>query len=244
VPGVARYLVTDGRSVTIDAAPGARSTDVLRFLRMTPLAALLYQRGVLALHAAAAAGPRGAVLLAGDSGSGKSTLLAELLRRRWAMLGDDLSPVGLDRRGDPSVRPTFGEILLWPDALEGLNRVDPDGPRPFPDVLVGNGASSGREVVELADRIAPGPLSLREIWLMAPHNESGIEVSEVTGADRFAGIGRLGYNSQIASALLEPAAYLGLAGAVAARVPLRRLLRPRGRWSVDELADIVQNGAA
>ena len=47
-PGVARFLVETGRTITIDPAPQATAADVGRFLRMAPLAALLYQRGILA----------------------------------------------------------------------------------------------------------------------------------------------------------------------------------------------------
>jgi len=70
VPGVARYMIKDKKSITIEPQPSASKAEVLRFLRMTPLAALLFQRGILAFHAAAVADTRGAILIAGDSGTG------------------------------------------------------------------------------------------------------------------------------------------------------------------------------
>ncbi len=53
VPGVGRYLSEDGQRLVIDAAPTASESQLARFARTTPLAALLYQRGMLAFHAAA-----------------------------------------------------------------------------------------------------------------------------------------------------------------------------------------------
>ena len=53
LPELARYLVEQGKRICIDPSPSAADSDVLRFLRMTPLAALFSQRGILAFHAAA-----------------------------------------------------------------------------------------------------------------------------------------------------------------------------------------------
>lgn len=91
--------------ITIEPPPQADETEVDRFLRMTPLAARLIQRGITAFHVAAVANEDGAALLEGDSGSGKSTLLAALLYRGWTMLADDLAPVDLDDEGNPAVLP-------------------------------------------------------------------------------------------------------------------------------------------
>ncbi|MBF0224599.1 MAG: hypothetical protein HQK76_04005 [Desulfobacterales bacterium] len=122
VPEVCRYLVKDGRRIVIDAAPDADSEKVVRFLRMTPLAALLYQRSIPTFHAAAAVKPdtEGCVLLAGDSITGKSVLLSALLQRGWWLLSDDLSIVDLDNNGQFMVYPTFPEVILWQDAVENL----------------------------------------------------------------------------------------------------------------------------
>ena len=44
-----------------------------------------------------------------------------------------------------------------------------------------------------------------------------------------------------ASALLDRASYLRVAATVAGSgIPIQRLVRPRGRWSADQLADIVE----
>ena len=56
-PDVARYLVEDGHRLTLHRAPSADEADVIRFARTTPLAALLYQRGMFAFHAAVVAPP-------------------------------------------------------------------------------------------------------------------------------------------------------------------------------------------
>jgi hypothetical protein len=238
-PGTARYLVKDGASITIDPVPGSCDQDVVRFLHMTPLAALCFQRGLLAFHAACCApavsispsagsgSAGGAILIAGDSGSGKSTLLAALLQRGWTMLADELTVVQVDAHGQPFALPTTPEIRLWPDAVTRLGLADEktDGAPPqtyrFPET-------------QLADAAIP----LGAIYWLSIYHGSEIEVAELQAGERFAALGKLTYNSHIADALLDRVLYLRSGSAIARSVPMRRLRRPRGRWSVAELADV------
>lgn len=217
VPEVARYLVEDGSLITIEPMPQANIDEVGRFFRMTPLAALLFQRGIMAFHAAVAATRQGAILLAGDSGAGKSTLLAALLKRGWTMLSDDLAMVDLDEHGNPVVFPVCQDILLWPDATEKMEIAAPPSRSPF----------------------TPAPQPLRAVYWLSVHNKDEIEIKEVEGAERFGAWGALSYNSHIADALFDRAVYFRKAAALSGATPLRRLRRPRGRWSVEELADRV-----
>ena len=218
VPDVARYLVSDGNLVEIEPGDGAAG-EVRRFLRMTPAAALYLQRGIPVLHAAVVADTAGrGVVLAGDSGSGKSVLLTALLRRGWGLLTDDLAPVTLDDDRVPIAVPTWPEVIRWPDHA-GLAAV------------VGWDA-------RFVDHARP----VRAIWWLGVHGFDPIEVRGVEGVSRFEAFGAMAYNRRIASALLDRASYLKVAGTVAGSgIPIRRLIRPRGRWTADELADIVED---
>jgi hypothetical protein len=231
VPGVARYQVQDGHRITIDPVEqdGILSHDdeIIRFLHLTPLAALLYQRGMLAFHASALVPPLregdrkgGAILLAGDSGAGKSTLLAALQQCGWTPLADDLAAVGLGKNDRPIVYPTLCDIRLWPDAKEKLKLQETP------------------EISENLGDLAAQPL--RAIYWLSVHSWDNIEYVSLKGAERFEALGKLTYNSYIADALLDRAAYFRLAAAVTQSVSLHRLRRPRGRWSVEELVQKIE----
>ena len=233
VPGVARYLVEGGEGITVDVETRATSDEVRRFLLGTPLAAVYLQRGMPVLHAAVVAPPggSGALVLAGDSGSGKSVLAASLWARGYQVVADDLAPITVDDSGTPVVLPTAGALILWPDAVErlGLANCEPTvcGPE-------------GRRLRIDPGNFAPEPVPVAAVWRLTTHSPD-IEVVDITGVDRFAAVGTFSFNSRIADALLDRHAYLTLAGAVAASaIPIRRLARPRGRWSVNELADTVE----
>lgn len=221
VPGVGRYLAAEGSELTVDPVLGSDPADVVRFARMTPLAALLFQRGIVAWHAATAVRDGQAVVLAGDSATGKSTLLAALLIRGWAMLSDDLAPVTVNGGGAVTAHATAGEVRLWPDAIERLE---------------GSGAVSPVE----RGRCAAGPVPVRSIWRLALHNDGATEIATDEGFDRFDAVGKLVYQGRVAHALLDRGAYLRLAAAVASNIPHYRLRRPRGQWTVPELADMIE----
>lgn len=218
VPGVARYLVTDGQTITIDPAPGATEADINRFLQMTPLAALYFQRGRPVFHAAACTLNGRAILLAGDSGAGKSTLLAALLQRGWTMLADDLALVELNDSGAPAVRPNPAPLCLWPEARQKL------GPLPAEAGIPG-ASSSG--------------VPVSAIYWLSVHSGNRVETETVTGAARFSVLNILLYNSHIADALLDRAAYLVIAGKLIQTVPIIHLRRPRGQWSIPALIDAI-----
>lgn len=223
VPHVARYLVEGGRHVTLAPAPGAGDADVARFFKRTSLAALLYQRGTLAFHAAAVAGPEGAVLLAGDSGVGKSALLACLIGQGgWKMLADDLSIVALNPEGVPTVWPTSPEMILWSDTRERLNLPSPD--------------TDGRHTLRCTDTFETAPQPLRRIYWLSVHNEKSVELVELQGVDHFRAVSLLSYNSHIADALLDRAAYFQQVAVLSRHISIRRLRRPRRHWTVEELA--------
>ena len=239
VPDVARYLVSEGKLVEIEPYGGAGAGEVRRFLRMTPTAALYLQRGIPVLHAAVAAAPAGhAIVLAGNSSAGKSVLLAALVQRGWGLLADDLAPLTVDDAGVAVAVATWPEMILWPDAVRGATSVaDGADATEF-------GPSGSRRAVGLEARFVDDARPVRAIWWLGVHGFDPIEVHGVEGVSRFEALGAMAYNRRIASALLDRTSYLTVAGAVAGSgIPIRRLIRPRGRWTAGELADIVEDGA-
>jgi hypothetical protein len=268
VPGVASFYAVAGEEITVQPCAGVGEETLQRYLNLTPLAALLYQRGLLAFHAAAAVPPEsvgvraaglhaaratipGAVLLAGDSGTGKSTLLAALLQRGWRLLADDLAAVGLDDQGKPVVWPTSTELALWPDSVEKLGLGGPDafseetnvspdsGHTPEP-AAPGDANPDQRRYFDFSAQTAKAAFPLRAIYWLSVHHREELAIEEVQGARRFAVLGPRLYNSHVADALLDREAYFRLATAVTQAVPLRRLQRLEGQWSVPALVQMLE----
>lgn len=253
IPTLARYLVESGQAITIQPlAQGADASaaEIIRFLQMTPLAALLYQRGLLALHAAALLPSdardkpqhdSGAILLAGDSGAGKSTLLMALYQRGWIPLADDLAAIGLEG-SLPTLFPTLRDVRLWSTAIEQLGLGDhlPAWIRQMPASLAEEQVDHSPQDAD-AKILQPNPPScpITAIFWLRVYNRDETSIETSTGADRFAALGKLTYNTHIADALVDHRAYFRLASAISKGVPVYKLSRPRDRSTVDQLADLV-----
>lgn len=132
VRGVAAYLVSpDGRAIVVAPEGEADRAEVRAFLFGSVLAIVCMRRGLLPLHAACVRIGDKAVAIAGQSGAGKSTLAANLLRRGFPMLADDVTVVDLSA-GTPLAMPAFPRVKLWRDAMnrlelpvDGLERARP-----------------------------------------------------------------------------------------------------------------------
>ena len=132
VPGVARFLITDGRLIQFIREAGADPLAIEQFLAGSARAALVHQLGGLPLHAACLLPPhmRFAVAITGHSGAGKSTMAAELVRRGWTLLGDDVTPLYCND-GPVMAWPSRGLLKLWRDACDRL-AIDADKLQPLP----------------------------------------------------------------------------------------------------------------
>jgi len=230
VPGVARYLVEGGQSITMQPSPGSSEVDQVRFLRGTPLAGLMYQRGMLVFHAAAASDSGGAVLLAGDSVAGKSLLLATLVHQGWTMCADDLAAVNLDDGGTPQVWPAFPELHLWPNALAQC------------------GFSAGtflrqegrRMVLAPSGPFAQGPLPLRRIHSLIRTNMRPAPSAVLKGVAGFQRLARMTFNRQIAAVLLERKVQLRITEGILRHATVSTLASPKGGWTHLDLAEQVR----
>jgi len=88
--GVARYLC-DPQSIVFERVDDAPDATIAGYLIATALPALLWMRGEIVLHAAAAMlpGATSAFAVMGESGSGKSTLLRALVAMGARIVADD-----------------------------------------------------------------------------------------------------------------------------------------------------------
>ena len=122
IPGVARYRIAEGRSITVEAEAGVPDRNVRLYLLGSAFGALLHQRGLLPLHANAVEIGGKAVAFMGESGAGKSTLAAAFHALGYRVIADDVCVVGFDASGDPYATPGLPRLRLWAEALELMGR--------------------------------------------------------------------------------------------------------------------------
>lgn len=113
---VARYSVSKGTRIWVDAEPGADPRDVRLFILGSAMGMILHQRGILPLHGNAIDVGGKAMVFMGKSGAGKSTLAAWFHDRGHALLSDDVSVVAM-RDETPWIMAGPPRLRLWRDAL-------------------------------------------------------------------------------------------------------------------------------
>jgi len=115
-----QFLIREGREIIVDPLPGIDEA-IIRLHLPGILGVLLYQRGVLTIHASVVAiNNESAVAFLGDKGWGKSTLAAALHTQGHGFLSDDLLVVDFEPGGLAKVRPGFPQLKLWPDTVHSL----------------------------------------------------------------------------------------------------------------------------
>ena len=230
VDAVARYLVRDGREITVQPARDG-DASVSAFLLGSVLAACLKQRGILTLHASAIATDSGAVLFAGHSGSGKSTLLAALLDRGHEMLCDDVVGIVPNGGGHPVALPAYPRLRLWADAVESLG---------WNSRVQGRVREGMEKYLAPAPRFREAPITVRGVFTLMHHNKDGFRIDAPPRGAAFEQLlGRI-YRKRYAHGLGQGRAQFRALVALAGRAPVARLVQPVWRSPIYALADEVE----
>lgn len=148
-----RYEVVNGRHVTIECLPGADHRNVTDMIAGRVMTSVMYQRGLLPLHASAVSIGGGIVALCGESGTGKSTLAAALGRNGHVVVSDDLLPVRASAGEIPRAWPGASRLKLSQAALDYLGYTDDNLP-----------LANNQEGKFLAGQAPPGSSEKSELW--------------------------------------------------------------------------------
>lgn len=125
IPGIARFLLIEGREIIYAAELGGDPADIPIFVLGPVFGILLHQRQQVVLHASAVRVGDKAILFCGQSGSGKSTLAAALSKRGYPLLTDDICAISIEAQGTqrnvPMVHPDGRQLKLWAQAIDRLD---------------------------------------------------------------------------------------------------------------------------
>lgn len=120
IPGVAAFLVREGRDVVVAPYIALGTPDIAVFLLGSVIGILCHQRGELPLHASCVEIDGRAVAFSGPSGAGKSTLAAAMVARGARLLADDIA-LAARTDGGFHIMPAFPSQKLWRDSLTSLD---------------------------------------------------------------------------------------------------------------------------
>lgn len=232
VPGVARFLIAQGREIVCDPLPGIDEDSVRVFLLGSCIGALLHQRGYLLLHGSAVEFDDGCLVCVGKSGAGKSTLAAAFQQQGHRILGDDV--VAVNESGNAI--PGFPRIKLWRDAAErlqidtsGLSRIRPEMEKyDYP----------------LGDAFHSEPLPVKWIYIIETHKETGFSIEKIMGLDKYLPLRENTYRPRIMQGLELESSHLKLCGNLSGKIRLARIKRPQWSFELEKLVDFIKADAS
>lgn len=226
IPDIARYLVSDGRTIAFETRPGADPDAVELFLHGSARGVLIQQRGEIPLDAATVKSPAGqCIALAGRSGEGKSTLAAALCLRGWSLVADEITRITFMGK-TPIAWPSHRALKLWRNACEsfgtdtgGLKRV-----------------RAGLEKYFVEVRACDQPCLLTAVVQLRAVARSGL--AKIVSAERATILSDCGFRPHLIEPLGCRESYHSAIADLAAACPVFVLLGAR-HAAVDELADAI-----
>ncbi len=225
------FMVEDGTQVTASPLPGTDEGLVRMVLSGPALGVLLAQRGGAVFHAGVVACPAAdgaAVAFVARCGEGKSTMVAAMYESGYELVSDDLMLAEL-HRDSVTVQPSFPHGKL---TFESAAALLPDNAKTLRQL-----ARFVRKLGRPVERFALRALPLAAVFVL----EDGPEVDAVPLSGHQALQALLphwygaGFNGQLVD-ILGRTRHFRETAALAARVPVFRLFRPR---RYDRLAEVV-----
>ncbi len=236
VKGVARYLVTKGKEILVDAEPDASQQQIRVYLLGSAIAALLHQRGSLLIHGNAIEVNGKCLIFAGHRGQGKSTLAAAFVRAGYRVLSDDLSIISFAENGQPMVQPGQPHIKLWRDSLTHIGGI----PKDYQKVMPGE----EKYLVPAQNSYCPEPLPLTTIFALRFHQKSEFTFQNLDYFEAMIALKNYTYRSEMAQRIHLPQNRFQLFVELLKSVTLTRLFRPRGLALLDHLVEEIGRGPA
>ncbi|MDJ0616026.1 MAG: serine kinase [Calothrix sp. MO_192.B10] len=231
VKDVALFVVKGGRKIAIVPAEDV-SEQLLRFYLIgTIMGILLYQRGLLVLHASVVNIDGGAVAFLGVSGEGKSSTAAAFHTHGYDIITDDVAPVKFSQ-GSAAIAPGFPQIKLGQEVATALGYDFESLPLVHPSVDK-RGYRPKQEFLQT-------PLPIQRIYVLTSSPEFSIEPLQVQEA-----VVELSRHSRPATLFHAPdAQHFFQCTTLANKCTLYRLKRPRNLAQLPDLIKIVEEHIA
>lgn len=118
--GIAGFRAVEGRILYVDSYTD--DLDLLSLFTISEaLGCILFQRGLLLLHASSVQIGQEAFCFMGEPGAGKSTTASAFVKHGARLLSDDLTAIAFDNHNRPYVLPAYPQLKIWENTVLGLD---------------------------------------------------------------------------------------------------------------------------
>jgi hypothetical protein len=197
------------------------------------MSVLLYQRGLLVLHATAMSLYGKAVAFLGHKESGKSTMAAALYAQGHPLVADDVVAVDANSVKRPKVLPAFPQLKLWPEAVVAcLGDTLEVLPRLHPQVE--------KRACPATERFVPMPVALGHLYVL--ERSTTLEIEPLRPQEALIQLISYSYMARFGRQALQirEAQHFLQCAALAQTIPVYRLKRPASLALLPTIARFVE----
>ncbi len=231
---VGLFVVSGGTTISIIPTQGISEAQLRFYLIGTVMGILLYQRGLLVLHASAVNIRGEAIAFLGISGEGKSSAAAAFQAANYRVMTDDVAPVILDQTS-PAIIPGFPQIKLSREVATVLG-YDFESLSPL---LSSPGPKADKRGYR-CQQFTQIPLPIRHIYVLDSGPEFAVERLTLQEA-----VVELSRHSRPSTLFHKPdAQHFRQCTQLVQACPVYRLTRPRNINLLPELVQRVENHLA
>ena len=229
--GRLRFLVEGGTSITVDVEHPLGEGVVRSVVQGVLIAALLRQRGLLAIHASGVVKNGQAIGFVGASGRGKSTLAELFCQHGYRTLGDDVMAIRVDG-GHPVALPGPPLIQLRPEAGAWLRQDFKELSRVH--------AGSRKSIRPAMDVVCARPAPLAKLYVLDAFEEGESAVVPMAPGEALLALVQHTRAQNLLAAPVYTRANFRQCAEVIRHVPLSYLRRKRGFPALQDLLNTVE----
>lgn len=234
VKNVCYYYAGFGNTIIVQPEPDADERSVRLFLLGSVMAALLYQRGSIPLHASAIIKEGKLVLFTGNSGAGKSTLAAHLQKKGYQVFTDDICVLLSQNDNNIYGVASYPMIKLWEDAIHKLGSDDFTKDFKIRPHLPKYGQFFHDDFVKDA-------LPVSKLFVLHTKNDSpAINCRRMKGVDAFKLVEKQAYKQRLATGDKLRPLYFLLMTKLTHTIPVFETTRPVSGTTIDSFSDMIE----
>jgi len=230
--GVAKYLVQNGSEIIIERFKNSDLKDLRVFLLGSSLGALLHQRGIVPLHGSTIKFREKAIIFAGFAGSGKSTIAAQMMLKKYQIMGDDIAPIDLNQESNPIVHPSVLRLKIWSDTFQKIGYQPP----PLESIR----KSMNKFFLPLNGFFYDHPLLIDRIYFLNYHDKTKPQIKVLRGIDKTDALLTNIYRKIFFKGTKLNEKCFNKVSGIANKVKCRQLLKPVTKFNFEDTIDLIE----
>ena len=232
IKNVARYLISEGNAILISRYPKSNDAEIRLYLLGSVMGTILLQRGILPLHGNGIVYNGECIIFLGHTGRGKSTLSAAFRKRGYSLMSDDICAIKTYPDKRPLVYPGIPHIKLTQEVAKKLGEQYEKLKQITP--------SENKYILPVKNEFLHRPVTLARIYILNIHDNDNIKLLPVNGVESIKVIKNHTYRKFILRNLGKASIHFKMCGFVARDTPVTRVIRPRNKFLLDELIELLE----